>query len=65
MTRFKKELMKRGYRLEETEECLPTRDDIQYILVDSENATYTLGHTSITIKTKFDRAMNEIESTYY
>lgn len=65
MTRFKKELMKRNYRLEETEMTLPTRDGIQCIEVDSENITYTIHHTSISIKLTFDRAFNEIEVGYF
>ena len=58
MTRFKKELLKRGVRLEETEMCLPSADGLQGTHVDTEEAKVTYYFDSIVGSLWFDRSFN-------
>lgn len=46
MNRFKKEAMKKGFKLEHQYECLPC-DGIQAVTVDAERAMVKVVHTSI------------------
>lgn len=64
MTRFKRELMRRGYMLEETMDTLPW-DGVEAIIVNSEEATYSIIHVSAgCTKIHFDRAMLEARCEY-
>lgn len=58
MTRFKQELMNRGFRLEETEICMPTDDGYQAIVVNSEKAQIEYHHTGSTVVYGFKRNMD-------
>ena len=55
MNRIKKEMMKRGIKLEHQYECMPC-DGIQAVTVDSERATVTVAHTGIVIQWGLTRA---------
>jgi hypothetical protein len=54
MNRFKKELQKRGYLLENDYPWLPF-NETQAIKVDSESATYSVVKTSVVVTFQFDR----------
>lgn len=61
MTRFKRELIKRGYQLEETLPYMPY-NEIQAIVVDSEKATIkTYDRRVGLILCKIDRQFNSEE----
>lgn len=60
MTRFKKELMKKGFRLEETEPFMPTSDGFQAIVVNSEKCDLEYHHTSGSIIYHLTRSMELI-----
>ena len=57
MNRFKKELKKQGFRLEDHFLSLPTDCGIQSIRVNAEQATYTIYHNSFITRFTFDRYM--------
>lgn len=61
MNRLKKELRRRGVKLECDYECLPF-EGVQAVTVRSEDATYTIHHTSISIECRLLRS-GEIEET--
>lgn len=62
MNRFKKELRKRGFKLENDYDYLPYEVEYYMVLdsvvVDTEHCTFTEHYNSITIQLTFDRAMN-------
>lgn len=64
MTRFKKELVKRGFRLEHTEECLPARDGFEWSHVYPDKMELHQGYVFAVVRTKFDRGMNVVEEVY-
>ena len=59
MNRFKKELSKRGYKMEKDYPYLPC-DEIEAIVVNSEDATLCIYHLSMVLHVGFDRQMNEM-----
>jgi len=61
MNRLKRELRRRGVKLECDYECLPF-NGIQAVTVRSEDATYTIHHTSISQEFRMLRS-GEIEPT--
>lgn len=63
MNRFKKELRKRGYKLEQDFECLPTPGGIEAVTVDAERATWAIYHVSAGwASVEFNRAFEGVES---
>lgn len=64
MNRFKKELAKRGYKMEKDYPSMPyqtSMDFIEAITVNSELALYTIHYLQISIYLAFDRQMNTTE----
>ena len=63
MTRFKKELIKRGYTLESQLPSIPY-NEIEAIRVDSEALTYSIDYLSISITERFNNKFEVIEQTF-
>lgn len=66
MTRFKKEIRNRGYKLENDYPSMPYETEsatIDSVSVDSETATLTIHTTSASYITRFNRAMQPKEIT--
>ena len=59
MNRFKKELSKRGYKMEKDYPYMPF-NEIEAIVVNSEDATLCIYHLSMVLHVGFDRQMNEM-----
>ena len=64
MNRIKKEFRIRGYRLENECGPLPTDGGVQAIIIDSEQVTYTIVHTSIIVKYKMLRNGEVVDSEW-
>ena len=60
MNRFKKELAKRGYKMEKDYPYMPF-NDVEAIIVDSEHAILFVYLFSIVLRLGFDRYMNEFD----
>lgn len=63
MNRFKKELRKRGYKLEQDFECLPSPEGIECVKVDAECVKWSIYHISAGWAwVTFDRSFEGVES---
>lgn len=60
MTRFKKELERKGFELEHNLECLPTRNGLEAVIVNVENLSITYFYSFIIITYFLNRNL-EIE----
>ena len=60
MNRFKKELAKRGYKMEKDYPYMPF-NDVEAIIVDSEHAILFVYLFSRVLRLGFDRYMNEFD----
>ena len=60
MNRFKKELSKRGYKMEKDYPYLPF-NEVEAIMVDSEHAILFVYHFSTVLRLGFDRQMNDFD----
>lgn len=60
MNRFKKELIKKGIKLECSYEWFPT-ENLDFITVDAETASITTGYITLWLKTSYGRDMKIVE----
>ncbi len=64
MNRFKKELTKKGFRMQHLEPTLPSNDGLDSVEVNSEEASITHHYTFLSMKTYLDRKM-EVKEVHY